>query len=730
MRSLWLLAGICLGAILPSQIEPFLLVLAAIIIGAAGLAGRVRAALVMVAAAALTRTLVFAGLDAQVRCEERVLARAQVTDVPSRSAGGWRFEARVQHPRQPGRADLTAMVELPGFGPARPRAGETWQLLLRYQPIPAEVAGGVDPLRLAIRDRRQASARALRSPLNHRIEPAAWSLDGLRERVAQRIQRHATDPSAGALLAALAVGVTGEVTSRQWRDFSATGITHLVAISGAHVTFFALLVMALVRMLWNHLTWLQGRVGRERLAGLAGLVLATGYALLSGFSVPAQRTLLMLGTFILWREYARAAAPCWSLAVAMCAVLALDPLAILGAGFWLSFGAVAAILLLPGSRLGEEGTLRSGARVQFAVSLALLPLTVLLFGSFSFAGLLVNVVAIPLFGFVLVPGALLATVAYLLPGKLPWAVGDLLVDCAGMAAAWMLPLLGRAAQWSAANWLGAMTLPQLALTVLAVLCCLLPLRPSMRVAALVLAVSGFAVTGRLPDPGRAELAILGAGAETSVIVTTASHRLVFGTGEVHGGDGRRFRSRVIDRLQREGGPPVSVLVSGRPRAERLAAATAAAARWPGVMILGDASGQPLPPELGDCSEREWKWDDVGFRLGTPGAGRGCALHIRTGGASALLTLDVDATGWHSLRAQGVRHDFVMLPPAAADTAGARDIDAPAGQLLVDASTAAGLRVHIGVPERVDLEPLNRWRWGAWSGRMPDATCGSSQSGQQ
>jgi beta-lactamase superfamily II metal-dependent hydrolase len=309
-------------------------------------------------------------------------------------------------------------------------------------------------------------------------------------------------------------------------------------------------------------------------------------------------------------------------------------------------------------------------------------------------------------------------------------VGDLLVDCAGLVAAWMLPLLGHAARWSSATWLGEMTLHQLALTVIALLCCLLPLRPSMRIAALVLALSGFAVTGRLPDPGRAELAILGAGAGTSVIVTTASNRLVFGTGEVHGGDGRRFRSLVIDRLQREGGPPVSVLVSGRPRAERLAAATAAAARWPGVLILGDAAGQPLPPELGDCSEREWKWDDVGFQRGTPNAGRGGVRHIRTGGASALLTLDVDATGWRSLRAQGVRHDFVLLPPAAAVTGGARDGDARARPLHLDAATAAGLRVHIGGPERVDLEPLYRWRWGAWAGRMPAATCGSPQSGQQ
>ncbi|MEY2855507.1 MAG: hypothetical protein RL030_2639 [Pseudomonadota bacterium] len=761
MRSLWLLAGICLGAVLPPQLEPMLGLLAAVLVALAALAGRARPMLVLVAAAALARALVFAGLDLQQRCEERVLVQAQVSDVPSRSAGGWRFEARLHHPRQPGRADLRAMVELPGFGPGRPRAGETWQLLLRYQPISPDVSGGIDPLRLAVRDRRQASARALRSPLNRRLKSASASIDGLRERVAQRIQRRATDPAAGALLAALAVGVTGEVTTRQWRDFSATGITHLVAISGAHVTFFALLSMALMRKLWSGLPWLQRQVRRERLAGMAGLVLATGYALLSGFSVPAQRTLLMLGTFILWRETSRASSPCWSLAVAMCAVLALDPLAILGAGFWLSFGAVAAILLLPGSRLGEEGALRSGARVQIAVSLALLPLTVLLFGSFSFAGLLVNIVAIPLFGFVLVPGALLATLAYLLPGALPRAAGDLLVDCAGAVAAGLLPLLGRAAQWNAASWLGVLSLPQLALTAITAVCCLLPLRPTMRLAALALVLSGFAVTARSPEAGMAELAILGVGDETSVIVTTASHRLVFGTGEVHGGDGRRFRARVIDRLQRAGGPPVSMLVAGRPRAERLAAATAAAANWPGLLIHGDAPGQRLPPEFVDCAGRDWVWDGVAFGLDKPSTGRGCTLQIHAVDTSALLTLDVDEAGWQAILAQGALPDFVILPPAAQDILAATDIDvsiAPrrawllgqrqdsgagrlrwarlreqalrANQHLLDAASTSGLQVRVGGPGPVVPRPLQTWRWGAWAGRLPAPVCGAPQSGQQ
>jgi competence protein ComEC len=386
---------------------------------------------------------------------------------------------------------------------------------------------------------------------------------------------------------------------------------------------------------------------------------------------------------------------------------------------------------------------------------------VLLFGSFSFSGLLVNAAAIPLFVFVLVPGALLAALAYLLPGAAAGTVGDLLVDCAGAVAAWMLPWLGRVAQWDASTWLGQMPLPQLLLAGFAALACLLPLRLSVRLPALALVITGFIGAQTPPAPGVAQLAVLGAGSETSVIVTTASHRLVFGAGELNGGDGRRFRTRVIEYLQRQGGPDVELLVIGRPRAERLAAVTAAAARWPSLSIIGEPANQPLPPEIERCEQREWEWDDVSFTLMTPDTGKGCALAIRASAGSALLTLDVDEPGWRALlRRDDIDANFVMLPPSATrffqsqsdegdeggdgddashtwlltqrqDTDASRrrweqlrDQASHGGQHLLDASTLPAQRVTLGTDAAhpVQLRPLQRWRWGAWSGRLPAANC--------
>ena len=187
------------------------------------------------------------------------------------------------------------------------------------------------------------------------------------------------------------------------------------------------------------------RCRRESFAAVTGIVLAFGYALLSGFSVPAQRTALMLAVFLAARCCGRHVAPTWSVAASLVAVLVLDPLAALSAGFWLSFCAVAAIILIAGGRLHPPGTLRAAALVQWVVTIALLPVTAALFGSFSAVGPFVNAVAIPLFTFALVPPVLVATALYLVPLQVAHWCADHLVDLAAWAAQQSWPWLARAA---------------------------------------------------------------------------------------------------------------------------------------------------------------------------------------------------------------------------------------------------------------------------------------------
>jgi competence protein ComEC len=566
-------------------------------------------------------------LHAAYDCGERRLVEARIDSIPVPQGAGWQYDAWVEPISAPRHAPLRVRISHPGMKvPAR---SERWQLLLQFD-SPAGGAAADDRRRALLRDHVSATARARESPLNRRLASAGPSLDGLRLSVAANIQRRVHDPSAAALLAALAVGVTGDVSALQWRVFSATGITHLVAISGMHVTFFALLCMAAARALWRWWNWLGVRCRREAFAAVVGIVLAFGYALLSGFSVPAQRTALMLTVFLVARGSGRHVAPAWSVAASLAGVLLLDPLAVLSAGFWLSFCAVASIIVLAGGRLHPPGALRAAALVQWVVTVALLPVTAALFGSFSTVGPLVNAAAIPLFTFALVPPVLVATAFYLVPSSPAHWCADHLVDLAAWVAQSTWPWLARAAEMPGASWALDASWPWLLLAVPSVLCVLAPLPVAIRVGGLALLCSGFLARSPRLAAGSVELVVFDVGASRAVLLRTASHQLLLGAGESFGTAGRRFERVVLPALLRAA-DPVDVVLDRADR-DSLQALALARSRLP-VREARVAEGIS-PPELSTCVDAQWQWDEVAFtRRATP---EGCWFSARTGDGLLLV----------------------------------------------------------------------------------------------
>ena len=580
-------------------------------------------------------------LQQQAACDERVLAAAQVVSIPQRQGTGWQFDALVRFPRQPGRPAVRARVSSSENLARRPRAGEQWSLALQLRG--AEHASADGGKRLLLRDGVGVEARMLKSPLNRPLQPARHSLLALREHIADRIAKRVVDPAAAALLAALAVGATGDVTRQQWRVFNATGITHLVAISGMHVTFFAMLSMAGARRLWAWLPGIGGRVRRELFAAAIGVLLAAAYALLSGFSVPAQRTLVMLVAFLCTRECARACSPLCSVAIALVAVLLFDPLAVLSAGFWLSFAAVASIILVSGAQLGSSGALRSAASVQMVVTVALLPLTLLVFGTISTAGVLVNALAIPIFTFLLVPPILLATLGYMIPGAGSHWLADRLLDIAAWVAGGGWPWLAQVADLGVsllhatapASWY-LVAIPAVALVVM-------PWGPALRGAGCMVLLSVLFMHPPGPRAGEVWLDVLDAGATTAVIVSTAGHRLVFGTGETFGSRGQRFESRIARRLIAQGkrGRP-GVLYIGSTSSDQMRAVLAADALLETGLVVRDP-GHSGPPEITECVTRSWRWDGVRFELVPAPSGKSCVVIVTAGQGRIVLSPEmVDA----------------------------------------------------------------------------------------
>jgi competence protein ComEC len=149
------------------------------------------------------------------------------------------------------------------------------------------------------------------------------------------------------------------VSAADWQLMRATGTSHLVAISGLHIGFVAGLAAWLASTIWRRSGFIGARLGIEwplvlsaqKVAAPCGALFAAFHAALAGFNVAAQRALWMLAVVALAFVSGRTVAPSVVLAWALGLVLLADPWAVLSAGFWLSFCAVAAILFATSGRI-------------------------------------------------------------------------------------------------------------------------------------------------------------------------------------------------------------------------------------------------------------------------------------------------------------------------------------------------------------------------------------------
>ena len=204
------------------------------------------------------------------------------------------------------------------------------------------------------------------------------------------------------------------------------GISHLLAISGTHVLFLSLLCAALATAVINRIRpsiyhWLP----RWQCAFFIAAITAFGYALFAGFDVPALRTACMLLLVGIMRYFLAVPSIFKKLLVLAVAMAWADVFVLWQAGFWLSFVAVAVLVAysqrwqrvdkqVSGTAAKAKQHLFSLFKLQLWMSLALLPISLWLFGKVSLWGFVINLFAIGLFGSIIVPINLLASVLFVL----------------------------------------------------------------------------------------------------------------------------------------------------------------------------------------------------------------------------------------------------------------------------------------------------------------------------
>ena len=524
-----------------------------------------------------------------------------------------------------------------------------WQFSLRLKrPRGLVNPGGADSERSSLERGLIATGYVRENRTNTPLGTPAFCIDGVRDVIAKKIAARVPDPRDAALLQAFSVGDTRGLSQRDWEVARANGISHLIAISGFHVgvaAVFGVWLAAFIYRLWPGLAL---RVpGIQAKAALA-LLVAGVYSALAGFGLPTVRTLLMIAVVAWARCSRRQSTGMQSLALALIAILLVDPLAVLAAGFWLSFVGVAFLIFSLSARgRGLRGILRELSMGQLLMTLSLLPLTMWFFGESSLVGVLSNLIAVPFVSFVIVPGALLGM---LLLGACPPLATPVLWLSGWLAhAQWWL--FERMAVWPGAHWyLPAVQPWALCLAMLGAWWLFMPRGVPLRGLGLLLFLPLLWPPSSTPQYGAFQMWVLDVGQGLSVLLRTRHHVLVYDTGARYPSGFDLGQAVVLPSMRALGIDRLDMLMVSHADNDHAGGAPAMASAFPAARrYAGEPERLSLP--MAACqSGQHWEWDGVRFKVLLPVAGqvggkvndRSCVLLIEGSGGRVLLTGDISS----------------------------------------------------------------------------------------
>ena len=612
-----------------------------------------------------------------------VRLRGVVAEMPQvDSDGTQRFVFEVEAIATPS-AHVPARLALswypPPSGPRSPtvRPGERWQLTARLKRPHATANPHSPDMERWYLERGIRAVGYVRPARAQRVDAhvpgLGYAVERMRTAARARLQGDLHGLPEAGVLAALTIGDQRSITLGQWEVFTATGVNHLMSISGLHITMLAGIAYASIRWLWSRLPRLALRLPAQRAAAAGGLAVGLGYALLAGFAVPAQRTVLMMAVVAVALWCGTAVRGRDVLALAAMVVVARDPWSCTSAGFWLSFGAVAIILFVTGNRLQARTWFLQWGRVQWAITLGLVPLLLALFHQVSLVSPLANAVAIPLVSLGVVPVALAGLV---LPG-------DLLLGAAAQGLHWTLLLLQEMADKPFATFARHAPEPWALSAALAGVGWLLaPAGVPARWLGVPATLPLVLLPAVHPSHADAWLDVLDVGQGQAVLVRTRRHALLYDAGPRHRGESDAGARIVAPHLRAVGVKRLDALVVSYDDRDHAGGAGSVLAALPVGRVLSSARG------FGErCSRgQRWEWDGVEFMFLHPDAADynsssrdnnvSCVLRVRAAHRTALLSGDIEAAAERALvRRDGhaVRAEVLLVPHHGSATSSGQEL---------------------------------------------------------
>ncbi len=610
----------------------------------------------------------------------------------------------------PQRIRLTWPDPAPGLVP-----GEAWRLPVKLKRPHALANPGASDGERALFSAGIGASGSVRTdarPTRIPGDDRRYDIDRARLWFKGRMTERIADPRRRAVLIALVIGDQAAVPAADWERFALTGTTHLMAISGLHIGVVAAAAFFIVRHGWGFLPRLARRIAPLRMGSAAALLAALGYSLLAGFSVPTQRTFAMIGVALVASTLLRATGIARVLAIALVVVLSIDPLAALSTGFWLSFGACAAIGLVLGGRLRRAGLMREFLATQWAVTLALTPPLIFLFGQMSLVAPLANLFAVPWITLLTVPAGLL--------GALCLPASDVLARFfLGLADATLVPalaVLDALAVWPwASHAAGSAPVWTQVLAFTGALLLLAPWRFGWTLPAAFLCLPLFIDEPQRPAHGALRVDVLDVGQGLAVVLRTRRHTLVFDTGPRIGATDDAARRVLIPFLRQAGVMRADRLIVSHGDQDHAGGFESLRARLPVHRIFAAvprlvAAGVAEPCQAGEA----WDWDGVRFEVLHPEAHAhwkendgSCVLRVATTGASILLPADIEAAAERDLvrrHGESLASDVLILPHHGSATSSTPVfLRAVAAHLAV---VPAGYRNRFGFPKALVTKRLD------------------------
>lgn len=604
---------------------------------------------------------------------KELLLEGTISSIPKISSRSSRFDFTTQLENKSYRFRLSWYKK--HFRP--PQAGERWRLLVKLKrPHSVSNPGGFDYERSLYQHGVSATGYVRSNDINEKIintnsesAPSVW-VTKLRQSISNSLRKELKDGLHQGLIEALAIGNRDKITPAEWDILTRTGTIHLVAISGLHIGLVAGFMFFIIRFVVGRNAFLMQRLPAQVAAAACAIVAAFLYAMLAGFSIPTQRAFLMVCVVMISLMQRRTIRSSSVIALSLLLILVFDPMSVLDAGFWLSFGAVVVILFAATGRVSNAVTISSWGKIQLVIAIGMLPMTLLFFQRISISAPVANLLAVPLVSFVTVPATLLGTMTLELFPKLSGCL--LYVATESLNILWILLGWLDAQSWSIVETHTPSTWTLIP-AVIGAVWLLMPRGFPMRWMAVTLFLPAFLVVPEKLPRGELRLSLIDVGQGLSTFIQTRNHNLVFDTGPRYSESFDAGKNIVIPFLKSQGVLSLDALIVSHGDNDHSGGATAILNRLHVNKVYTGASVKRWQYDRSiTCqSGQEWQWDGVDFKFlhpvkeqGIGGNNRSCVLQVSIGSHAILLPADIEVKAEKQLIARysdRLQSDLLIAP---------------------------------------------------------------------